>query len=202
MLCQSRVFLLLLRSDAHLGNLGSSICFWVVIDTCQAKNVARNFSIRIWLRHKRKSRQIAMGLFPRVDLHLKKHHNKADSLLIGEYGRRYQKMRSHEKGLVYIKKLNEKGFTDEDIIAKTHFHVAGITTSKDWHHPNDKEIRKLRSLLILNTEQQRKDALEVWYAPRDAERMDETPKPEPKARAFTDKQIEVLKLLEKGPRLL
>ena len=41
---------------------------------------------------KEKSRQIAMGLFPKVDLHLKKHHNKADSLLIGEYGRRYQKM--------------------------------------------------------------------------------------------------------------
>jgi len=41
---------------------------------------------------KEKSRQIAMGLFPRVDLSLKKHHNKADSLLVGEYGRRYQKM--------------------------------------------------------------------------------------------------------------
>lgn len=102
------------------------------------------------------------------------------------------------KAWFYIKKLNEKGFTDEDIISKTHFHRGRYhNLKKIGTIPTTKEIRKLRSLLILNTEQQRKDALKVWYAPRDAERMDETPKPQPKARAFTDKQIEVLKLLEK-----
>tara|TARA_R110002110_G_scaffold64005_1_gene177196 strand:+ start:2998 stop:3495 length:498 start_codon:yes stop_codon:yes gene_type:complete len=41
---------------------------------------------------KEKSRQVSMGLYPTVDLSLKKHHNKADSLLIAEYGRRYQQM--------------------------------------------------------------------------------------------------------------
>jgi len=38
---------------------------------------------------KEKSRQVATNLFPNVDLSLKKHHNKADSLLIAEYGRKY-----------------------------------------------------------------------------------------------------------------
>ena len=41
---------------------------------------------------KEKSRQIALGLYPSIDLSLKKHHNKADSLLIAEFGRRYQRM--------------------------------------------------------------------------------------------------------------
>lgn len=38
---------------------------------------------------KEKSRQVATNLFPKVDLSLKKHHNKADSLLLAEYGRKY-----------------------------------------------------------------------------------------------------------------
>lgn len=41
---------------------------------------------------KEKSREVASNLFPSVDLSLKKHHNKADSLLVADYGRRFQNL--------------------------------------------------------------------------------------------------------------
>lgn len=44
------------------------------------------------------SRTMAIRLYPTVDLTLKKHHNKAEALLIAEYGRRrYHHDTSHEQ---------------------------------------------------------------------------------------------------------
>mgnify|MGYP003131141471 FL=1 len=105
------------------------------------------------------------------------------------------------KAWFYIKKLNEKGFTDEDIISKTHFHPGRYQNLKKIGTiPTTKEIRKLRSLLVLNTQKQRASALHVWRQPRVETPMDETPKQNKvKAKVFTDKQVEVLKTLEKEP---
>lgn len=107
------------------------------------------------------------------------------------------------KAWFYIKKLHEKGWTDEQIIAKTHFHAGRYERLKQVGTiPTQKEVHKLRSMLILSPEAKRKSALDIWNQPRGpVTEVEEAPRPEPKA-VFTDKQLAVLRELAKGETVL
>lgn len=107
------------------------------------------------------------------------------------------------KAWFYIKRLKEKGLTDEDIIKKTHFHKGRYEFLKRIGTiPTKKEIRKLRSMLILSSEESRKSALKIWDNARSKEKPEEKPVKIEKPRVFTKNQIDVLKTLLKKETVL